>query len=144
MKVTLLYNPKDRGINGDNWKLNNYRFFRDELPKHVDLDVVIDMCQVHPDTEAVILWSLLPKHIDTMCVDGFEDLKCLKITRAPDAWQINKAYNKTAKELGIDLVVSFQSPKCQYDFLDKDIRYERFVLGIDEETYRYNSPWNSW
>ncbi len=146
MRIKLLCNPNDKGINGKNWKLNNYRFFRDELSKQVDLDIsplLIDYSQL--DCDAVILWSLLPKNLHpwdkNLGLSSFKELDCLKITRAPDAWEIDAEYNRRCKELGIDLVVSFQSPKCQYEYLDKDIRYERFILGIDLPTYKNVTPW---
>jgi len=78
-----------------------------------------------------------------MMLVGFEDLNCVKITRAPDAWQIDDYYNRKAKELGIDLVMSFQSPNCQYTYLDKGIRYERFILGIDGKTYPCPDNWDN-
>lgn len=145
MKISLLYNTADRGINGNNWKLNNYRFFREELPKHVkftEYPIVDGMdCTGLKNEDAVILWRLTYAELEAMKLKGFEDLDCVKITRAPDAWQIDDYYNKKCKELGIDLVVSFQSPNCQYEYLDKDICYERFVLGIDDETYQCIVPW---
>lgn len=142
MKVTLLYNPNDRGINGKNWKLNNYRFFREELPKHCEFfpnSYMTDCC--HIDSEIIMVWSLLEKNYKPMALKGLGGLDCVKITRAPDAWEIDEDYNKRCKELGIDLVVSFQSPNCQYEYLDRDIRYERFILGIDEETYKCPDNW---
>ncbi len=151
MKVSLLYNPNDKGINGKNWKLNNRRFFVDELSKHVDLNLLpmddsLD-CTKITDSDAVIIWSLLERNLQSrdlltrilkiwLRISGF-----VKITRAPDAWQIDDSYNEVAKILGIDLVMSFQSPNCQYEYLDKDIRYERFILGIDEETYPCPDNW---
>lgn len=141
MKISLLYNPNDRGINGNNWKLNNYRFFREELPAQVELVEATDSLDMSPASDAVILWSLLRKNLLGLNCDAWNDYECPKITRAPDAWQIDDYYNDKCRELGIDLVVSFQSPNCQYDFLDKDIPYQRFILGIDEQTYKCETPW---
>jgi hypothetical protein len=146
MKVSLLYNPNDKGINGNNWKLNNRRFFIDELSKHVELNfssVVSDFdCNDGIKSDAVIIWSLLEKNFTFIDLGRLKGLDYTMITRAPDAWEIDKGYNQRCKELGIDLVVSFQSPKCQYDFLDKNIRYERFILGIDEKTYPNPDNWD--
>ena len=136
MKISLLYNPNDRGINGDNWKLNNYRFFREELPKQIGDFVPIG------ESDVVIIWSLLKKNLVGIEYDIVKKLKCLKVTRAPDAWEIDGYYNKTAKDLGVDLVVSFQSPNCQYQYLDKEIPYKRLILGIDRDTYKCPDNWD--
>jgi hypothetical protein len=146
MRIALLYNPNDKGINGKNWKLNNYRFFREELPRQVELKeypVLYGFDCSNLDCDAVVLWSLLPKNLVNMQLKNFDKLKCVKITRAPDAWEIDEVYNKTAKELGIDLVMSFQSPNAQYEYLDKNIRYKRFILGIDRETYKCPRNWST-
>ncbi len=148
MRISLLYNPNDRGINGNNWKLNNYRFFVQELSRQSDLDVMpIWGCdfevflKYNSNPDALILWRLMKKELEPMKLKNLDNVKCPKITRAPDAWQIDDYYNNKCRELGIDLVVSFQSPNCQYDFLDRDIPYERFILGIDEKTYPCVTPW---
>lgn len=125
--------------------MNNRRFFVDELSKHAELHVVPCIGEYDCkglDCDVVILWSLLLKNIVPMGLSGFEDLKCVKVTRAPDAWEIDKFYNETAKKLGIDLVVSFQSPNCQYQYLNKDIPYKRLVLGIDGDTYKCPKNWD--
>lgn len=143
MQIALLYKHNDKGINGNNWKLNNWRFFREELPKQVGLKAYccsgeFDCSRF--DCDVVIVWSLLEKYIFPL--KNWDKLNCVKITRAPDAWQIDDNYNKLAKLLGIDLVVSFQSPNCQYEYLDKDIPYKRFILGIDEVTYKCPDNWD--
>ena len=149
IKISLLYNHQDERIEGKHWKLNNYRFFVQGLSSHkeVELETIpiffsnggFDCSFLKCD--AVILWSILAKNLEPMNLKNFENLQCPKITRAPDAWEIDDYYNKKAKELGINLVVSFQSPDCQYTYLDKDIYYKRFILGIDSETYKYQENW---
>lgn len=147
IKLALLYNKNDKGIHGRHWKRNNYRFFQEELPKHTEIDFygypVEDGfdCNRISDCDVVILWSIREKNLEPMGLKGFKELNCFKITRAPDAWQIDDCYNQKAKELGIDLVVSFQSPKCQYTYLSKDIPYERFIFGIDTNTYKCPDNW---
>ena len=145
MEVSLLYHKNDKGIHGNHWKRNNYRFFQEELPKHVNFHRYpigdgFD-CKLVKDSDVVILWSIREHNLEPMGLKGFEDLKCFKITRAPDAWQIDDNYNKTAKRLGIDLIVSFQSPNAQYTYLDRSIHYERFILGIDPVTYKCPDNW---
>lgn len=145
LDVALLYNRRDRGIHGRHWKLNNYRFFRDELPRQVNFKEYpiwrgFDCSRLKCDV--AILFSILRKNLAGMKLEGFKGLDCVKVTRAPDAWQIDDEYNRTAKEIGIDLVMSFQSPNCQYDFLDKTIPYKRYILGIDEVTYKNPDNWD--
>jgi hypothetical protein len=116
----------------------------DELSKHVDLDLIDfgggSYAGFSPDV--MIIWRLTQQDFEPMRWGSLDKANCVKVTRAPDAWEINEDYNRRCKELGIDLVVSFQSPNCQYNYLDKSIPYERYILGIDEETYPCLVNWD--
>jgi len=102
MKISLLYNRNDKRIQGLHWKRNNYRFFQEGLPKHPEVEFSqyaieggFDCKQL--DCDVVILWSLLKKNLEPMGLRGFEDLNCVKITRAPDAWEIDDYYKNLQK-----------------------------------------------
>lgn len=147
IKFALLYYEDDRGINGRHWKRNNHRFFQEELPQHPEISMFrypinggFD-CNVIADADVVMLWSLMKYNVGPMMLRGFEDLKAYKIARAPDAWQIDGDYNKDLKKYGIDLLVSFQSPNCQYTYLEEEANYQRFILGIDQVTYKCLHNW---
>lgn len=143
MEVALLYNPNDKGINGKNWKLNNYRFFREELPKHVDLKEYpilggFDCGGLKEDV--VIFWRLLSKDLAPMELFGWGNFNAFRVTRTPDAWEIDETYNQICKSFGIDLAVSFQSPHAQKANLE--VPYERYIFGIDPDTYKCPDNWD--
>ncbi|HDY90358.1 MAG TPA: hypothetical protein ENH82_19845, partial [bacterium] len=149
LRIGLIYNCNDKGITGNHWKRNNHRFFREELPSRTDLvewfefpshfdGRVMDCADLNKyNLDIAIIWSIFPRNLEDVGIINVDKLtNCVKITRAPDAWMIDAEWNARAKKFNINHAVSFQSDKAQHTYMSQDIEYHRFILGVDEDTYR--------
>jgi len=137
MRIACLYKKDDRGMSGEHWTNNAYRFFRNGLLETAlsDVDIIPVDGEVRVrdlgSYDAIILYSL--ENLDPV---GLNNLSAVKIARGPDAHNINEQWLERADRAGISLVINHQTPEYVRKFLPYKYPYEQIIFGINEEIHK--------
>lgn len=156
LRFALIFDANDRKVAGTHWMRNNERFFRDAqfggLSARTDRIEYAEFqhSAEHPldcrtlnsyNFDVVLFASIRKPRIEGAGLSNVDKLNCMKITRAPDYFQIDEEWNARAKYFGIKYAVNHQSANALYKYMSKDIIFRRFIFGVNKEVYKNVRVW---
>lgn len=137
MRIACVYNSNDRGMSGEHWCNNGYRFFKEGLLEsgEADVDIIpvdgVIKSSILKGYDAVVLYSL-----ENLEVIGITNYAKVVIARAPDAHNINDEWLDRVDRAGVNVIINHQSPEYVRKFLPARYRYVQVIFGISEDIHK--------